>query len=297
MIRSAWRIWKRFRWKNLVRVWAVFMAIALVLLAQTLGIHYGATKFTLKYMARNEAIPAQNAIMGQRATNLMLVDSSQDGVDEAEAMMKQVLLDMKVPTATVDLAKTDPDDIPSLNRYRTVLIVMPELDSLGDELVSIMRWVEGGGNMMLAMTPEKTGYLDAIGPQIGIESSAYDYVMTKGIKPARDFMLGGGHTYMFSGPFKSSLSLNLNEKATVEAVSVNGHTPLIWECRCAFRTNRDLQYRHLWQGGALASMPPRSACWVPPRHTRSSTAPRSIWTIFHPRSPAETPPTSNATTA
>ena len=70
-----------------------------------MGIHYGATKFTLKYMARNEAIPAQNAIMGQRATNLMLVDSSQDGVDEAEAMMKQVLLDMKVPTATVDLAK------------------------------------------------------------------------------------------------------------------------------------------------------------------------------------------------
>ena len=52
--------------------------------------------------------------------------------------------------------------------------------------------------------------------------------MTKGIKPARDFMLGGGHTYMFSGPFKSSLSLNLNEKATVEAVSANGHTPLIW---------------------------------------------------------------------
>lgn len=52
--------------------------------------------------------------------------------------------------------------------------------------------------------------------------------MTKGIKPARDFMLGGGHTYMFSGPFKSSLSLNLNEKAAVEAVSANGHTPLIW---------------------------------------------------------------------
>lgn len=228
MIRSAWRIWKRFRWKNLVRVWAVFMAIALVLLAQTLGIHYGATKFTLKYMARNEAIPAQNAIMGQRATNLMLVDSSQDGVDEAEAMMKQVLLDMKVPTATVDLAKTDPDDIPSLNRYRTVLIVMPELDSLGDELVSIMRWVEGGGNMMLAMTPEKTGYLDAIGPQIGIESSSYDYVMTKGIKPSKGFMLGGGHTYILSSPFESSLSLNLNGKAIVAAVGANGHTPLIW---------------------------------------------------------------------
>lgn len=141
MIRSAWRIWKRFRWKT----WSAcgpYSWPSLGAVGANLGIHYGATKFTLKYMARNEAIPAQNAIMGQRATNLMLVDSSQDGVDEAEAMMKQVLLDMKVPTATVDLAKTDPDDIPSLNRYRTVLIVMPELDSLGDELVSIMRWVE-----------------------------------------------------------------------------------------------------------------------------------------------------------
>ena len=180
MIRSAWRIWKRFRWKNLVRVWAVFMAIALVLLAQTLGIHYGATKFTLKYMARNEAIPAQNAIMGQKATNLMIVDSSQDGVDDAESMMKHVMLDMKVPTTTVDLAKTDPADIPPLRQYRTVLIVMPRLNALEDKMVSIMKWVKAGGNMMLVMTPEKTGYLDAIGPQIGIESSSYDYVMTKG---------------------------------------------------------------------------------------------------------------------
>lgn len=139
MIRSAWRIWKRFRWKNLVRVWAVFMAIALVLLAQTLGIHYGATKFTLKYMARNEAIPAQNAIMGQKATNLMIVDSSQDGVDDAESMMKHVMLDMKVPTTTVDLAKTDPADIPPLRQYRTVLIVMPRLNALEDKMVSIMK--------------------------------------------------------------------------------------------------------------------------------------------------------------
>ena len=56
MIRSAWRIWKRFRWKNLVRVWAVFMAVALVLLAQTLGIHYGATKFTLKDVYKRQVL-------------------------------------------------------------------------------------------------------------------------------------------------------------------------------------------------------------------------------------------------
>ena len=220
MIRFVIRFWNRFRWKSLVRVWAVFMAIALVLLVETLGIHYGATRFSLTYMARNEAVPAQNAIMKEKPTNLMIVDSSQEGVDGAEAMLSHVMLDMKIRTTTVDLATTKP--------YRTVLIVMPRLDSLGDKLLSIMSWVEKGGSVMFAMTPEKTGYLDMIGPQIGIESSSYDYVMTKGIKPNRDFMLGGGHDYAFSSPFKSSLSLNLNDKAVVEAVGSNGHTPLVW---------------------------------------------------------------------
>lgn len=75
---------------------------------------------------------------------------------------------------------------------------------------------------------EKTGYLDVIGPQIGIESSAYEYVLTKGITPSKDFMLGGGQTYTFSDPFESSLSVALNDRAQVKAVSSNGRTPLIW---------------------------------------------------------------------
>lgn len=78
------------------------------------------------------------------------------------------------------------------------------------------------------MTPEKTGYLDVVGPQIGIESSSYEYVVTEGITPSKDFMLGGGQTYTVSNPFKSSLSVSLNDRAQVKAVSSNGHTPLIW---------------------------------------------------------------------
>ena len=81
---------------------------------------------------------------------------------------------------------------------------------------------------MFAMTPEKTGYLDVIGPQIDIESSAYEYVLTKGITPSKDFMLGGGQTYTFSDPFESSLSVALHDRAQVKAVSSNGRTPLIW---------------------------------------------------------------------
>lgn len=218
--------WKRFRWQGLVKVWAMFMAIALVLLVESLGVHYGATRFDITYLDRDKAIPAADAIAGEKATNLLVIDSSQEGVSDAESMLDRVLLDMKVPTVTVDLAQGD--EIPTLKQYQTMVIAMPNLDPLGEHVLQIMQWVKKGGGVMFAMTPEKTGYLDVIGPQIGIESSAYKYVVTEGITPSEDFMLGGGQTYMFSDPFKSSLSVALNDRAQVEAVSTNGRTPLVW---------------------------------------------------------------------
>lgn len=218
--------WKRFRWQGLVKVWAMFMAIALVLLVESLGVHYGATRFDITYLDRDKAIPAADAIAGEKATNLLVIDSSQEGVSDAESMLDRVLLDMKVPTVTVDLAQGD--EIPTLKQYQTMVIAMPDLDPLGEHVLQIMQWVKKGGGVMFAMTPERTGYLDVIGPQIGIESSAYKYVVTEGITPSKDFMLGGGQTYMFSDPFKSSLSVALNDRAQVEAVSSNGRTPLVW---------------------------------------------------------------------
>ncbi len=218
--------WKRFRWQGLVKVWAMFMAIALVLLVESLGVHYGATRFDITYLDRDKAIPAADAIAGEKATNLLVIDRSQEGVSDAESMLDRVLLDMKVPTVTVDLAQGD--EIPTLKQYQTMVIAMPNLDPLDEHVLQIMQWVKKGGGVMFAMTPEKTGYLDVIGPQIGIESSAYKYVVTEGITPSKDFMLGGGQTYMFSDPFKSSLSVALNDRAQVEAVSSNGRTPLVW---------------------------------------------------------------------
>lgn len=186
--------WKRFRWQGLVKVWAVFMAIALVLLVESLGVHYGATRFDITYLDRAKAIPAANAIAGQKATNLLVVDSSQEGVSDAESMLDRVFLDMKVPTVTVDLAQDG--EIPALKQYQTMVIAMPNLDSLGEHVLQIMQWVKKGGGVMFAMTPEKTGYLDVIGPQIGIESSTYEYVATEGITPSEDFMLGGADIHV-----------------------------------------------------------------------------------------------------
>ena len=144
---------------------------------------------------RDKAIPAANAIAGQKATNLLVVDSSQEGVSDAEAMLDQILLDMKVPTTTVDVADENAE-FPALNHYSTIVVAIPNLDRLGEHVLQIMQWAKKGGGVMFAMTPEKTGYLDVIGPQIGIESSTYEYVATEGITPSEDFMLGGSDIHV-----------------------------------------------------------------------------------------------------
>ena len=186
--------WKRFRWQGLVKVWAVFMAIALVLLVESLGVHYGATRFDITYLDRAKAIPAANAIAGEKATNLLVIDSSQEGVSDAESMLDRVFLDMKVPTVTVDLAQDG--EIPALKQYQTMVIAMPNLDSLGEHVLQIMQWVKKGGGVMFAMTPEKTGYLDVIGPQIGIESSTYEYVATEALHRPRILCWGGADIHV-----------------------------------------------------------------------------------------------------
>lgn len=133
--------WKRFRWQGLVKVWAVFMAIALVLLVESLGVHYGVTRFDITYLERNKAIPAANAIAGEKATNLLVVDSSQEGVSDAEAMLDQILLDMKVPTTTVDVADENAE-FPALTHYSTIVVAMPNLDRLGEHVLQIMQWAK-----------------------------------------------------------------------------------------------------------------------------------------------------------
>lgn len=220
--------WKHFRWRSLVRVWAVFMAMAMVLFAESMGLHYGSTTIKLRYLDRNKAIPERNAMADVRPRNLMLIDSSQDGVTDAVDMFDQIFLDMKVGTTVVDIAKTPASALPSFAKYDTVVVAIPTLDPLGNGLARLMSWVRRGGNVMFAMTPSKTGYFDAISQSIGVDATSGNYKLTTSIIPGSEFMLGGGEAYKITDPFESSLAVSLSDKATVEAVSGSGRTPLIW---------------------------------------------------------------------
>lgn len=222
----------RFRWMGLLVVWAVFIAMAAVLLVERAGVQYSAGQHRLGMLAANDAVPASSAIFGQKPTCLVITDSDQDSVDDVKDQFDQILLDMKIAHRDVDIATDGADAIPSLTSFDRVIVLMPSLDGLGTHLIDIMSWVSAGGSLMLGMTPDNSNYLQAIASKLGIESAGYDYATAESIVPSDDFMLGGGERYEFSDPFDSSLSVSLRETAHVWAKTGDAGTPLIWSNDC-----------------------------------------------------------------
>lgn len=222
----------RFRWMGLLVVWAVFIAMAAVLLVERAGVQYSAGQHKLGMLAANDAVPASSAIFGQKPTCLVITDSDQAGVVDVKEQFDQILLDMKIAHRDVDLALDGADAIPSLTSFDRVILLMPSLDGLGTHLSDIMSWVSAGGSLMLGMTPDNSNYLQAIASRLGIESAGYDYAKAESIVPSEDFMLGGGERYVFSDPFDSSLSVSLRDTAHVWAKTGDAGTPLIWSNDC-----------------------------------------------------------------
>ena len=222
----------RFRWMGLLVVWAVFIAMAAVLLVERAGVQYSAGQHKLGMLAANDAVPASSAIFGQKPTCLVITDSDQDSVDDVKSQFDQILLDMKIAHRDVDIATDGADAIPSLTSFDCVIVLMPSLDGLGTHLTDLMSWVSAGGSLMLGMTPDNSNYLQAIASKLGIESAGYDYAKAESIVPSEDFMLGGGERYEFSDPFDSSLSVSLRDTAHVWAKTGDAGTPLIWSNDC-----------------------------------------------------------------
>ena len=52
---------------------------------------------------------------------------------------------------------------------------MPDLDVLGQDLITLMNWAQQGGSILFAMTPSKTSYFDVISLKLGVLSSSWNY--------------------------------------------------------------------------------------------------------------------------
>lgn len=214
----------RFRWQKLLVVWLVFGLMAAALFAERSGVQYTGTHLRLNLL--DTGLTKEEAATGETPTCLLLCDSTVDGGDEARAQFEQMLLDMKVPTAVADLAEEEV--VPAFEHYQTVVVLAADLDTLGLRLLDLMDWVEQGGNVLFAMTLEKSGAFDTVAQKLGVLSSSWSNKVAESIVPAADFMLGGGQRYELSDPFESALGVRLRDDATVYAVTGDEGVPLVW---------------------------------------------------------------------
>ena len=120
--------------------------------------------------------------------------------------------------------------IPDYHNYETVVVLLSDISPLKENLVNLCEWVSDGGNVLFAMTLQKTAYTSMIEQKIGIISSGYDNSVVDSIYFDSDFMLGGGESYEITDAFDSAWSVQLSEKAKVYARIKNKNgQPLIWE--------------------------------------------------------------------
>ena len=221
-----------FRWTGMLVVWAVFIAMAAVLLVERAGVQYSSTQHELGMLADNDAVQASAAIAGSKPTCLVITDSSQYDVADAREQFDQILLDMKIAHRDVDLATDGAAAIPDLAAFERVIVLMPSLDALGTQLSDLTSWASAGGSLMFAMTLDTSDALEAIAPKLGIESFGDGCVMCESIVPDEDFMIGGGERYEFSDPFESALPVSLQASAHVWAKTGDAGVPLIWSSAC-----------------------------------------------------------------
>ena len=221
------RLWKgRFRWGRLLLVWLVFLLLAGALFAERSGVQYTAAHVQIG--ALDHALTKEEALAGQAPVCLLLCDSRQVSVAEAKEQLEQILQDMKVPAEAADLADTAPEALPAFENYETIVVLVPNFEPLGLRLLDLMDWVEQGGNVLFAMTPEKCGAFDVVAQKLGVLASAWNCKTAESIVPAEGFLLGGGQRYELSDPFESSMAVQLRDDAAVYAVTGDEGVPLIW---------------------------------------------------------------------
>ena len=222
--------WQRLRCKGLLGVWAVFLLMAAMLFAERSGIRTRLQRPGRSYLSGETTLTAAQ-VMGELPVTCLLVCNSEDvaSLDAAE-QFPQILTDMKVGFAQVDLAE---EPLPALEGYRTVVVTLSNLSALGENVLALADWVEQGGRALFASALQKTSGSMLLEQKLGILSSDYGYSQVDNVRLNEDFMIGGGKTYAVTDGFDSAWTVELSERAEVFAVTDSDRpTPLVWRTAC-----------------------------------------------------------------
>lgn len=206
----------------------VFLMIAMVLFAERSGIQYKEKKRKISYLDQEKVVTEQTAVKSLPKTCLVLRNSEDEASEQAWIQFQQIFNDMKVGTDVVDLHVTS--SIPDYHGYETVVVLLSDISPMKENLLELCSWVSEGGNVLFAMTLQKTAYTSIIEQKLGIISSGYDNTLVDSIYFEPEFMLGGGQAYAITDPYDSAWAVQLSENAKVYAhVNEKNGQPVIWE--------------------------------------------------------------------
>ena len=218
---------RNFQFKGILVILGCFLMMAVILFAERAGIHYQEKKRQISYIDRDRIITEKEVVSSLKKSCLVLMDSSQEESIQAWTQFRQIFMDMRVGTEVVDLHK---QTLPELEAYETVTVLLKSLEPLKENVLDICSWVKEGGSVLFALTLQKETYVSMIEQKLGIISSGYQNAEVSSIYFEKDFLIGGGRSYMITDPFDSAWEVQLDETARVYArIGDENRMPLIWE--------------------------------------------------------------------
>ena len=218
---------RNFQFKGILVILGCFLMMAVILFAERAGIHYQEKKRQISYIDRDRIVTEKEVVSSLKKSCLVLMDSSQEESIQAWTQFRQIFMDMRVGTEVVDLQK---QTLPELEAYETVTVLLKSLEPLKENVLDICSWVKEGGSVLFALTLQKGTYVSMIEQKLGIISSGYQNVEVSSIYFEKDFLIGGGRSYMITDPFDSAWEVQLDETARVYArIGDENGMPLIWE--------------------------------------------------------------------
>ena len=126
----------------------IFLLLAAFLWIQKSGERYTVATSKNTYLKGN--IPTSKTVFESLAKeNLVLYDESNDTSRRAKEQFSQILKDMKQGYQLVDISK---DSLPSFSNYKKVIVLLSDLETLGEKTQEMVDWVEQGGNVLFGVT-------------------------------------------------------------------------------------------------------------------------------------------------
>lgn len=215
-----------FACRGMAVVLCVYLVMATVLFAERAGVRYEVFGGSISLLSADQAVRSQDAYAAQAAECLVLLDSRSASSMAAEKQFRQMFLDMKVGCQWVDISR---QAVPPLAPFRTVLVLLSELEPLGEWVVSFADWVYAGGRAMLALPVVREPVFSLLEQKVGIAAATYDYEYVDSIRFADSFLLGGEGRWFIPNGYASALRVNLRPGAELIAWEDDaGHCPLIW---------------------------------------------------------------------